>query len=41
MKRWLLLLACIACAGARADALQDRFNTVWESLWYQGGSPFS
>lgn len=24
---------------ARADELQDRFETVWESLWYQGGTP--
>ena len=39
----LLLLLCVwsavAAPVARADELQDRFDTVWESLWYQGGTP--
>lgn len=26
---------------AHADALQDKFDTVWESLWHQGGVPIS
>ena len=32
---WSLLAAPVA----QADELQDRFDTVWESLWYQGGTP--
>lgn len=40
--RALLLLALWCWSfGARADELQDRFNTVWESVWYQGGAPSS
>ncbi|MCW5629743.1 MAG: DUF2927 domain-containing protein [Rhodoferax sp.] len=40
MKRLLALFVLFAAVvPARADALQDRFETVWESLWYQGGSP--
>jgi hypothetical protein len=40
MKRLCLLLLGLAMAlPVRADALQDQFATVWESLWYQGGSP--
>lgn len=38
-----LLLLCtwflLALPAARADELQDRLETVWESLWYQGGTP--
>jgi hypothetical protein len=41
MKTWLVLLALLCLPTARADALGDRFNTVWESLWFQGGSPTS
>jgi hypothetical protein len=36
---WMLLLGMVMALPARADALQDQFATVWESLWYQGGSP--
>lgn len=36
---WMLLLGGMLALPARADALQDQFATVWESLWYQGGSP--
>ncbi|MBP6850636.1 MAG: DUF2927 domain-containing protein [Rhodoferax sp.] len=32
---WSLLAAPMVLA----DELQDRFDTVWESLWYQGGTP--
>lgn len=39
MKAWIVLLICMAMQTARADALTDRFNTVWESLWFQGGTP--
>ncbi|MCZ4314094.1 DUF2927 domain-containing protein [Comamonadaceae bacterium G21597-S1] len=40
MKRLLALFVLFAAVlPVRADALQDRFDTVWESLWYQGGSP--
>ena len=39
MKTWLLVLAALLASGARADALGDKFNTVWESLWFQGGTP--
>ena len=40
MKRLMtLFLLFAAVLPVRADALQDRFDTVWESLWYQGGSP--
>lgn len=35
----LALAAALLLPQARADALQDRFETVWESLWYQGGTP--
>ena len=39
-----VLIACLfggsqLCMAAHADELQDRFNTVWESLWTQSGSP--
>lgn len=39
MKAWIVFLICITMQTARADALTDRFNTVWESLWFQGGTP--
>lgn len=39
MKFLLAMLVAVAAVSARADALQDRFDTVWESLWYQGGTP--
>lgn len=35
----LLLLGFVMSLPVRADALQEQFATVWESLWYQGGSP--
>jgi hypothetical protein len=36
----LVFLAALALSGAaRADALEDRFDTVWESLWTQTGMP--
>lgn len=35
----ICLAALVMATAARADALQDQFNTVWESLWYQGGVP--
>ena len=41
MKTWLATLALGVSCMAHGDALQDRFATVWESLWYQGGSPTS
>lgn len=34
-----LLATALGMLGARADAVSDAFDTVWESLWYQGGSP--
>lgn len=34
-----LLAAALSIASARADEVTDAFDTVWESLWYQGGSP--
>jgi hypothetical protein len=40
MKRFLIAwVLCAAAPFVHADALQDRFDTVWESLWYQGGAP--
>jgi TPR repeat protein len=39
MKFWFVLLALLPLSAARADALTDKFNTVWESLWFQGGAP--
>lgn len=35
----LLLLGLAMSLPVRADSLQGQFSTVWESLWYQGGSP--
>jgi TPR repeat protein len=39
--RWLLVGVCMALgmATARADKLDDNLQTVWESLWSQGGAP--
>lgn len=42
MKQTLLVLVFFSAqfsAAARADELEDRFATVWESLWTQAGSP--
>ena len=41
MRAFVFSSTWLLCAAVRADALQDNFNTVWESLWYQGGSPSS
>jgi hypothetical protein len=35
----LCFSSCLSAPLARADELKDRFDTVWESLWYQGGTP--
>ena len=39
--RWFFVGACMALsmATARADKLDDNLQTVWESLWSQGGAP--
>jgi hypothetical protein len=39
--RQTLLLCLLLCAvrPVWADSLEDRLNTVWESLWQQAGSP--
>ena len=39
--RWAIATLLLLCQCAHADALGDRFATVWESLWFQGGSPTS
>ncbi len=39
--RWAIAALLFLCQNARADVLGDRFATVWESLWFQGGSPTS
>ena len=47
-RRWRVclrgILACLCMltwGTAWADTLNDRFNAVWESLWYQGGEAFA
>lgn len=35
----LVVALLVGAAGARADTLDDSLNTVWESLWDQGGTP--
>ena len=37
---WAVLLVAllVVAGGARADTLDDSLNTVWESLWDQGGT---
>ncbi len=38
--RWIVGAVLMGClSSASADRLQDHFDAVWESLWYQGGSP--
>ncbi len=33
----IVCLGMLACGPTWADSLNDRFNAMWESLWYQGG----
>lgn len=39
--RWVFAVLLLVSQSVRADALGDRFSMVWESLWFQGGSPTS
>ena len=40
LRRGIACLCMLACAPTWADSLDDRFQAVWESLWYQGGEAF-
>jgi hypothetical protein len=39
IKNTLIFVFIALSSTARADALEDRFNIVWESLWTQTGAP--
>ncbi len=39
IKKLLVCLVLLLVGAAHADSLRDSFDTVWEALWHQGGSP--